>query len=42
MEFIAGFTENGIPYGLFTEEIETYIVDKNDDNNNEPDDELPF
>ncbi|WP_052222492.1 hypothetical protein [Clostridium homopropionicum] len=41
MEFIAGFTENGMPYGLFNEEIETYIVEK-DDNHNEPDDELPF
>jgi hypothetical protein len=41
MEFIAGFTESGVPYGLFNEEIETYIVEK-EDKPNEPDDELPF
>ncbi len=41
MEFIAGFTENGVPFGLFNEEIETYSVE-NLDNSNEPDEELPF
>ena len=40
MEFIAGFTEGGVPYGLHYEE-EIYIVDKLD-NSYEPDDELPF
>ncbi|MEQ8156165.1 MAG: hypothetical protein ABRQ25_14970 [Clostridiaceae bacterium] len=41
MEFIAGFTENGVPYGLFNEKTETYMVEKSD-NPNEPDEELPF
>lgn len=41
MEFIAGFTESGIPYGLFNEEIET-IYSRKMDNPNKPDDELPF
>jgi hypothetical protein len=41
MEFIAGFTESGIPYGLFNKDIETYIIEKSD-NPNELDDGLPF
>jgi hypothetical protein len=41
MEFIAGFTKSGVPYGLFNEEIETSIVEKLD-NTNKPDNELPF
>lgn len=41
MEFIAGFTESGVPYGFCNDEIETYIVEKLD-NTNEPDNELPF
>lgn len=41
MEFIAGFTEGGVPYGLFYEEIETNIVEKSA-NICESDDEIPF
>lgn len=41
MEFIAGFTESGVPYGLFREDIETHVVDKSD-KSNEFKDELPF
>lgn len=41
MEFIAGFTEGGVPYGLFYEEIETNIVEKSE-NICESDDEIPF
>jgi hypothetical protein len=41
MEFIAGFTEGGVPYGLFYEEIETNIVEKSA-NICELDDEIPF
>jgi hypothetical protein len=41
MAFIAGFTEGGVPYGLFNEEEEIYMVEKLD-NPYEPDDELPF
>jgi hypothetical protein len=41
MEFIAGFTEGGVPYGLFEEDLETYIVDKSEDFN-DSNDELPF
>lgn len=41
MEFIAGFTEGGVPFGLFKEETETYNIEELD-NYNEPDDELPF
>lgn len=41
MEFIAGFTEGGVPYGLFDEEEETYAVKKSN-NYNESDDDLPF
>ncbi len=37
----AGSTENGVPFGLFNEETETYNVEELD-NYNEPDDELPF
>ena len=41
MEFIAGFTEGGVPYGLFEEDLEIYMVEKSkkfDDSN----DEIPF
>ena len=41
IEFIAGFTENVIPYGLFKEDLETYTAGQSD-NCNEIDDELPF
>jgi hypothetical protein len=41
MEFIAGFTEGGVPYGLFEEDLETDMIYKAD-NHNEFDDELPF
>ena len=41
MEFIEGFTEGGVPYGLFYEEIETNIVEKSE-NICESDDEIPF
>jgi hypothetical protein len=41
MEFIAGFTENGVPYGLFKEDREKYTVEKSD-NYGVPNDELPF
>jgi hypothetical protein len=41
MEFIAGFTEGGVPYGLFYEEIETNIVEKSE-NICGSDDEIPF
>ena len=41
MEFIAGFTEGGVPYGLFDEEESIWKVEKSD-NPYEPDDELPF
>lgn len=41
MEFIAGFTEGGVPYGLFYEEIETNIVEKSE-KICEADDEIPF
>lgn len=40
MEFIAGFTESGVPFGSFDEE-ETYTVKKSD-NYDESDDDLPF
>jgi len=41
MEFIAGFTEGGVPYGLFEEDLEIDMVEKSkkfDDSN----DEIPF
>jgi len=41
MEFIAGFTEGGVPYDLFNEEEEIYSVEKLDIHY-ELDDELPF
>lgn len=31
MEFIAGFTESGVPYGLFEDELETDMVENLDD-----------
>ncbi|MDR3594427.1 hypothetical protein [Clostridium sp.] len=31
MEFIAGFTEGGVPYGLFEEDLETSMVENLDD-----------
>jgi hypothetical protein len=30
MEFIAGFTEGGVPYGLFEEDSETNIIEKSE------------
>lgn len=41
MEFIAGFTENGVPYGIFQEDLEINMVEnlKNFDNSY---DEMPF
>ena len=41
MEFIAGFTENGVPYGTFQEDLEIDMVEnlKNFDNFY---DEMPF
>lgn len=41
MEFIAGFTENGVPYGIFQEDLEIDMVEnlKNFDNSY---DEMPF
>ena len=30
MEFIAGFTEGGVPYGLFEEDSETCMVEKSE------------
>lgn len=41
MDFIAGFTEGGVPYGLFSEDVETYRVNKSD-NPRDFDDEIPF
>ncbi|AJA49115.1 hypothetical protein CPAST_c30490 [Clostridium pasteurianum DSM 525 = ATCC 6013] len=41
MEFIAGFTENALPYGLFKEDREKYTVEESD-NYDVSDDELPF
>lgn len=28
MEFIAGFTEGGVPYGIFEEDLEIDVVDE--------------
>lgn len=41
MEFIAAFTENGVPYGIFQEDLEINMVEnsKNFDNSY---DEMPF
>jgi len=41
MEVIAGFTEGGVPYGLFREDVETYRQNKSD-NPRDFDDEMPF
>jgi hypothetical protein len=30
MEFIAGLTEGGVPYGLFEEDSETNIIEKSE------------
>ncbi|MBZ9606312.1 hypothetical protein G9F73_000450 [Clostridium estertheticum] len=44
MEFIAGFTENGVPYGIFNnEDKENEKIDITDIYSNIPDnDDLPF
>lgn len=41
MEYIAGFTEGGMPYGVFKEDLEEYSENKLDDTS-EFDDEVPF
>ena len=41
MEYIAGFTEGGIPYGVFREDLEVYGENKFNDPR-EIDDEIPF
>jgi hypothetical protein len=43
MEFIAGFTENGVPYGSFIEDPETYVDEQSNKTDTAEDDyELPF
>lgn len=41
MEYIAGFTEGGIPYGVFREDLEAYGKNKFNDPR-DFDDEIPF
>jgi hypothetical protein len=41
MEFIAGFTESGVPFGVFKEDIEIQKLQKSDIPS-DPDDEMPF
>ena len=41
MEFIAGFTEGGVPYGLFEEDSETRMVEKSEKLKDSYD-EMPF
>lgn len=41
MEYIAGFTEGGMPYGVFSEDLEVYDENKINDLR-DFDDELPF
>lgn len=41
MEYIAGFIEGGIPYGVIKKDLEVY--DGNEINDlRDPDDEMPF
>jgi hypothetical protein len=44
MEFIAGFTEGGVPYGLFIEDEDTYLPDESEmpADAEGPDGEFPF
>lgn len=43
MEFIAGFTENGVPYGTFIDEDDEENDElKSRDISNDSDEELPF
>lgn len=42
MDFIAGFTENGVPFGTFIDEVEENEEKINRDILNDPDEELPF
>jgi hypothetical protein len=43
MEFIVGFTENGVPYGSFIEDPETYVDEQSNKTDDAEDDyELPF
>lgn len=41
MEFIAGFTESGVPFGVFKEDIEIHRSEKYDITS-DSDDEIPF
>jgi hypothetical protein len=41
MEYIAGFTENGVPFGIFKEDIEIHRSEKSDIPS-DYDDEIPF
>lgn len=41
MEYIAGFTEGGIPYGALKKDLEVYSENKSNDSR-EFDDEIPF
>jgi len=41
MEFIAGFTESGVPYGLFEGDLEIDMVEKSE-NFDDSHDETPF
>lgn len=41
MEFIAGFTENGVPFGVFKGDIEIHRSEKSDIPS-DSDDEIPF
>lgn len=41
MEFISGFTEGGVPYGLFEEDSETNMIEKSEKFDNSYD-EMPF
>lgn len=41
MEYVAGFTEGGIPYGVLKEDLEVYGENEIDDLR-DSDDEVPF
>ena len=41
MEFIAGFTEGGVPYGIFEEDLEMDLVEKLE-KVEDSGDEMPF
>lgn len=41
MEFIAGFTEGGVPYGIFEEELEIDVVEEYEKAQDSYD-EMPF